>query len=722
MFSVLTQCRFWLKSYVRLVFAIGIIALAWLLATNSSYAGQLSRAELEAAFAPPYLLGEQDKSMPVWPIIKRIGSKEEVTGYIFESIDFVSIPGFSGTPFNVLITLEADGKLKTAQVIAQHEPVFLDGLGPEPMHQFAAQYSGKSVLRNIRVMPAHTKRKAMDDDTTVDGVAKATASVHILNETIISAALTVARAKLNISAQPVRLPGRPKMDMFEKKTFAQLLKDGLVVHHPILNRDIEKLYAGTDAEGLVNTVLKSPDETYADIYMAYINTPIVGINLLGEAKYRKMMQLMSGDDAIWFAVQGADEPFGNEYIHGANPENIILKQAGGTLSIRDYSYDDPLAPADAPAYPYAIIRASSGSGFDPASPWEMDLRVFRKKGLIYPEVFHADIATNIQPIEKYFDIPTAEESASSATSGWKAIWKDRLVDVVILVAALAVLTYLLFQQKASTSSAKRFEYLRIAFLVFTLLIIGFNDQAQLSIVTLAGLVKAVTVTHDYGFLLWDPVSLVLWVYVITTAFIWGRGAFCGWLCPFGAMQELVAWVVRPLKIKQVKVPVKLDQSLRYLKYIVLIGFLAVAAFNPGRTETVAEVEPFKTAITLMFVRTWPFVLYAVLLVLANLFVYKAFCRYLCPLGAMMAILGKFRRWDWLKRRVECGSPCQLCKHQCRYGAISTQGKIIYDECFQCLDCVEIYHNPKRCVPIVLANRRQERAAELAKSAQIATLN
>ena len=63
----------------------------------------------------------------------------------------------------------------------------------------------------------------------------------------------------------------------------------------------------------------------------------------------------------------------------------------------------------------------------------------------------------------------------------------------------------------------------------------------------------------------------------------------------------------------------------------------------------AEVEPFKTAIILKFVRDWPFVIYALALLAAGLFVERFFCRYLCPLGAALAIPGRMRMFEWLKR-------------------------------------------------------------------------
>jgi len=127
------------------------------------------------------------------------------------------------------------------------------------------------------------------------------------------------------------------------------------------------------------------------------------------------------------------------------------------------------------------------------------------------------------------------------------------------------------------------------------------------------------------------------------------------------------------------------------------------------------VEPFKTAITVGFDRSWPFVLYAVGLLLLGGLYYKFFCRFLCPLGAAITLGGKLRRWTWLPRRVECGQPCQTCRHRCHYDAIHRDGAIDYDRCFQCLDCVGIYHDENRCAPLLLEAKKGRRVIPLVQS-------
>ena len=139
------------------------------------------------------------------------------------------------------------------------------------------------------------------------------------------------------------------------------------------------------------------------------------------------------------------------------------------------------------------------------------------------------------------------------------------------------------------------------------------------------------------------------------------------------------------------------------------ALVAVAVWRPEHVDKAAEVEPFKTAISVFFLRDWPFVAYALVCLLASAVVFKAYCRYLCPLGALMAIGGALRLTPWVKRRDECGAPCQLCRRKCQYGAIAKSGQIAYSECFGCLDCVDIYQDKAKCVPLIIAAKRNGRA-------------
>jgi NosR/NirI family nitrous oxide reductase transcriptional regulator len=153
--------------------------------------------------------------------------------------------------------------------------------------------------------------------------------------------------------------------------------------------------------------------------------------------------------------------------------------------------------------------------------------------------------------------------------------------------------------------------------------------------------------------------------LVAALLFWGRGPFCGWLCPFGALQELTNNLAQHFKVPQIRVPWGLHERLWPLKYMIFLGLFGLSLYSVALAERMAEVEPFKTAIILKFARDWPYVVYALTLLAAGLFIERFFCRYLCPLGAALAIPGRMRMFEWLKRWPECGSPCNAAPMSAR---------------------------------------------------------
>ena len=181
--------------------------------------------------------------------------------------------------------------------------------------------------------------------------------------------------------------------------------------------------------------------------------------------------------------------------------------------------------------------------------------------------------------------------------------------------------------------------------------------------------------------------------------LWGRAVYCGWLCPFGALQELINQFARYIKIPQFELPWAVHERLWAIKYLILLGLFALSLDSLALAEQFAEIEPFKTTFLLKFDREWPFILWAVLILSFNLFNRKTFCRYLCPLGAALSVSNNVRLFDWLKRRPECGSPCKICAKECEIQAIQPDGVINMRECHYCLDCQMTYSNDDKCPPL-----------------------
>ncbi len=674
-----------------------------LCASFSTSAGVLGREQLAQYFPSPLIIGDKDPELPVWPILKQEMTSTELVGYAFESIDFVQLPGFSGVPVNLLVALDPKGTFVDVRVISHHEPVFLEGYGPQPLIDFVNQYKQLSLTQNITIEKGTRKNPKMDgNNVRIDGVAKATASVRIINQTLLSSSLAVARKKLGFTGahDPDQI-ARLKPDLFERYTPTQLFGRDMVVHMALANIEVEKAFKGTNGEGLDTDGSANPNGLFLDVYTTLASVPSIGRNLLDGPSWEKLSgRLEKGDHAILVMWGGRYNLTPDEFVPGTVPERLTLQQGGLPIEMRDLDIELRLADGTpiAPEH-IKVFRVIAQAGLDLSKPLDFSVNVKREKGMVYPEIIRAALPYQLNVPERFYDVPAGDDK------NYASIWRDRLPELALLGVALLLLTLMLVKQRWLTASARRFTLIRIAFLSFTLGFIGWYAQGQLSIVNMTGLLQAVKEGRGLGFFLYDPMTVSLWIFVAVTFFVWGRATFCGWLCPFGALQELVARIARLLRVPRIRLRTTVDRQLKRIKYGLLFALLASALFAPQLADKLAEIEPFKTAITLYFVRSWPFVLYAAGLVLASAFVYKFFCRYLCPFGAGLAVLGRLRLLKWLPRRDECGQPCQTCRHRCDYQAIKPDGAIDYDECFQCMDCVVIYHSDTQCAPRILQAKR-----------------
>ena len=288
------------------------------------------------------------------------------------------------------------------------------------------------------------------------------------------------------------------------------------------------------------------------------------------------------------------------------------------------------------------------------------------------------------------------------------LWEAKTSQISVLVAALALLTLIFFFQDWLVRRPVFYDRLRLGYLVFTLVWIGWIAQAQLSVVNVLAFLSALRTDFRWDYFLMAPLIFILWFAAAASLLFWNRGAYCGWLCPFGALQELTNRLARRLKIPQLKISFGAHQRLTALKYIIFLVLFGISLSDLGLAERMSEVEPFKTAIILRFARQWPFVLYAGAMVASSLFVERAFCRYLCPMGAALAIPARLRLFDWLRRYRECGVPCQRCGNECPVQAIHPEGHINPNECIQCLHCQMLYHHDQKCPVMIQRRLKRER--------------
>jgi NosR/NirI family transcriptional regulator, nitrous oxide reductase regulator len=671
-----------------LVAALLMLSLAW----NVVQAGTLSKAELDAMFPAPLLVGEKEVKLPVWPIFRKEASSVALVGWVFESIDLEPIRGYSGKPINLLVFMDQKGAFLDVRLREHKEPLFLSEQGNALLVNFAKQYKGLSLQHSITMVRPKQPTHVADGIATVNGVTAGTVTVVAMERSIMESALKVAQAGMGGTAG--NIPKRPTRERFESMSTDELTKADLIQNLRFTHGQIETGFSGTLAAGMDDRPGQKNDEPVLDLAISLVSLEQVGKNILDDANWKAVeASKSSGELSFLVNERGRIRIAGNEKKPQGNVFRLRLKhqtRAGEWIELREV----PLAANNTAQVGSRIFRTIGATSIDVNAPLSLAIAATREVGFDPVKRFQSNLEFAYKPVNMAYWLTPPKESR------WLTVWKSRAFDLSILIVGLAVLSAALFKQTWLTAKVQRLRRFRFVYLMFTLGFIGWYGQAQLTIVNITALIESIRSGDGGEFLLADPMSLLLWAFVIVSLFIWGRGTFCGWLCPFGALQEFISQIGDALKIKKWKLRSATDAKLKYIKYGVLTAVLVSAVFALPASEHVIEVEPFKTAISLYFIRTWPYVFWAIACLALSVFVFRGYCRYICPLGAALAVFGKVRFFNWIPRKAECGTPCQTCRHSCNYQAIAPVGKVDYTECFQCLDCVQIEQDVKSCLPLI----------------------
>ncbi|APZ53645.1 4Fe-4S binding protein [Salipiger abyssi] len=685
---------------MRRLLVLFLLSLAALL-TGRAHAAPLDREAMAEFVYAPYVLGEEVNDKGVWELLNSGGGP---AGYAFETELMAPLPGFSGAPVNIFAMLDPEGRFLDVRLISHNEPIFVSGLGEAPFRQFFEQYAGRSISETMVVGNAYGDGGAGSPLIYLDGVSKATASVRIAHESLMAAAREVAREKLQgISAGP---PAYPDPDRDEALSWGDLVAQGIATHKRVSNAEVDALFTGTIWADDDPEAADDPEGAYLDLWIVDLGPPAIARAVLApdtQAELARFLAISPDEEPILLIEAGRHGLVSPEFIRNTAPDRIAAEQDGLPVALRDADLLVELAEG-VPGGTAMILRTDRRLGFDPSREWVLKVEAVREHGMFQPEIGTRELRVRHATPERFFLRPGAVQTLPP----WREAILNRQGDLILLCVFLIALLLAVGPAQNRLAASRVFTPLRLGILAVMTGFVGFWGQGQLSIVTVLGVIRTALDGGSYAFLLYDPFSLLVWGAAIAGFVFWGRGFFCGWLCPFGALQEFAAHLGRLLRLPQIEPAPCWDRRLKGLKYLVLAGMVAVVFVAPGEVDTVAEIEPFKTAITTHFLRPLPYVVWAVGLLLLSAMLFKGFCRYLCPLGAVMAIGGLLRGRDWIARRAECGSPCQLCRVRCRYGAIEKSGRIAYSECFQCLDCVKIHDDPAQCVPLVLAAKARKR--------------
>ncbi|MBE0486666.1 NosR/NirI family protein [Marinobacter sp.] len=669
-----------------------------------------TRRVIQELFPSATVIGDPLPDLPVYPVYQL----QELLGYAYTSTDFTKLQGFAGKPITMMIGLDTRGRFTGVQVLNHYEPVFHYGIGEQALTDFVNQYEGQSLTEQIVIRSSGRSGKSTSGNVVYfDGVSKATVSILIINDSVLSSALQVARQKLEGFAQGA--PTRARQDYYEPLDWDQLLERGYIRKFRISASDVEA-QVGRPLSIYPSNVEPAPGEPFSEVYFAYMNSPMVGRNLLGDERYQTFRDRLGDNGNVMMVMSRGTFPhIGPDFVPGSTPDRFGLSQNQLSIEMRDLNWQGTTHALTAQGMPAMdainLFRVGGNAGFNPGAESTFTLNAVLARNPLISDTARFELALAYSDdLFETVEVTGGPEFVREAI--WIGLWKERWWQISLLVISLSLLTVFFARQKTLTRHPKLVHRFRWGFLFFTLFFIGFYAQGQLSVVNIYTLFLAIADGFSLNVFLLDPVIFILWTYTFITLFIWGRGLFCGWLCPFGVLQEMAAWLGQKLKFKQIKVPEQWHRKLILIKYPLLLAIVGASFYSISLAEQLSEVEPFKTSITLFFVRHWPFVAYAIGLLAIGMFIHKFYCRYLCPLGAGLAVLGRFRLFSWLDRIKRCGQPCQHCKNECGINAIRKDGRVDYNECIQCLECVVILRDDSQCVDSIIRNKQFKKHAQI----------
>ena len=646
--------------------------------------------------------------------VRTVFEGDEIVAYAFETNDIARVPAYSGEPVNTLVAIDPKGLITASVILEHHEPILLVGIPPKKLFDFAEQYIGLNAGSRVKI---GGRNKGDDGYIHLDAVSGATVTIMVVNVAIMRSAKKVAQSLgiIELDAQAAILPSTIKQDHFIPSDWTTLTGNGSIRRLVLTNAQIDAAFADTEAE---ETPSDKPEELFAEIYYTQLDIPTIGKNLLGESEYEWMVnQLQPGEHVIGLMGNGYSFK-GSGYVRGGIFDRILMHQGDTEFTFRDIDHNriNDLFAEGVPHFDeMSTFIVREHLEFDSGHEWQVELLVRRQFGAI-DSVF-TTFKADYQPIEDYIIRP-APVVVEEELPLWKQVWQERQVTVSILLFSMFLLVLVIFFQDVLVKYPVFLHNFRRAFLLYTVFFIGWYSMGQLSVVNVFTFMQSLMGNFHWQTFLLDPVIFCLWVFVAFTVLLWGRGIYCGWLCPFGALQELLSQLAVKLKIPQYVVPWPIHERLWAVKYIILLALFGLSLESLSTAEAYAEVEPFKTTFLLRFDREWPFIIYASFMIFISLFSQKVYCRYICPLGAAIAIPSGVRLFDWLKRRSECGTPCQVCANECEIGSIPPNGEINLRECHHCLDCQITYCDENKCPPLVNKNKKRNKKAPEAEAVKI----
>jgi NosR/NirI family nitrous oxide reductase transcriptional regulator len=527
-------------------------------------------------------------------------------------------------------------------------------------------------------------------------ITGATVTALVLEETLLTSARQVGRA-LGLITTSAQSRVTWKAD-YIPKTWSELLAEGSIGHLRVEAREMDPAYVG--------------DAPWIDLYFGDLTPAVIGVNVLGKSGYDWLQaQLKPGEKAIFIVANGISSYKGSGFVRGGIFDRFHLQQGIDKFTFKDLDYENlyGIKADGAPRFKESGLFFLRDTRFASSRAWNF---IFLANRLTGETATSKTFKTFSQPYhlpDKYYDVH--KPLATRPLSLVERIWRERLLEVIVLTLLLATVMGVFAARRIVTAKGIRLERVHLAVLIASVIIIGLWLKTTPSVTQLFPFARLFDEGVRFGLFLADPLLFVFWLFIAVSLVVWGRGWFCGWICPYGSLLELIHKAASRLLPRNAlfEFPQPVHDLLRRARYVILAALIVMAVLSLEWAERLAEIEPFKTTwLVGVFQRDWYLSLYWWVLIAISVFNFRFFCRYVCPLGAALSI-GTALRLIGIRRKEFC-QKCQICARGCQSRAIDPQGQINKFECLYCLECEVKYSDDQVCPPLIVARRHAEKIA------------
>jgi NosR/NirI family nitrous oxide reductase transcriptional regulator len=500
----------------------------------------LTPAILQEIFPGADKVGEVTGTPPAAAIFK----DDRQLGYLFSTWDVVQSKGFSSRPLILLIGIDLTSHITAARLVHHTEPIAILDIKDELFHRFFENYKGHDLNEGVDIVselsssvlgPGSSSQRSAPGSSAavkVDAVSRATTSSVLMSDAIVRGGRIVARGRGILGAP--KTGAALDIDRFAPADWAQLEASAAVSHLHLSYTEVrDKLSVRASAK--VGDAQAAPSDTFLDLYAALVTPAGIGINLLRETWYAQYTAGRGIDEQmILIAANSPCSMLGPDWEHSDIIAPIQLVQGDRTirLSPKQIKTLPFLHAKKAPDLSERVLVFFKDKGeFDPIKPFQ--LRLLVGSDAVSPPSF-TSLELNYQIPESYIirtaveqhaaDAPpvasVAESAAPDKALAWQAIWSARRGSIAVLGLGLATLMVILLLQDVISRRLRLHRAVRVSFLLWTLVWLGWYAGAQITVLNLISDIHTLVTDFRWDYLLADPLVAILSGFTLVALLFW----------------------------------------------------------------------------------------------------------------------------------------------------------------------------------------------------------